>query len=246
MIPPIIHQIWIGPPITVKEKLKFMSTFENVPGFEYRLWTNADIVEKNFPCTYSYIRRLLAASRIVYAKIADLMRYEIIYRFGGFYFDTNMELLKPRALHDLRRFSLVVCNERKTAAYLSNGFFAARAHHEGLKHILYDKLPAVNLSTKANVSTGPYLFVNVLEYKDEHTNILDTVDIYPNGTGPANCRDDCRRRHPKSIAVDHFEYGCSWCIHTKLLQKRVLLVVVFTIILLIAAAITTVVLIKKF
>ena len=44
-----------------------------------------------------------------WSTMADLMKYELIYHHGGFYFDTNIELLKDITHLTNKRF--VVCNE---------------------------------------------------------------------------------------------------------------------------------------
>ena len=81
-----------------------------------RLWGDKDITKQNFPKTYDTIQnvRKYQGEKIKeytkqktmyktkgdpytyskYAQIADLMRYEIVYTEGGYYFDANMFLLK--------------------------------------------------------------------------------------------------------------------------------------------------------
>ena len=67
-----------------------------------------------------------------WAQITDLMRLEIIYSHGGFYFDVNFEILKP--LYNLlnNNYHFVGCNEVprfKNIGFLSNSFFGATKHN---------------------------------------------------------------------------------------------------------------------
>ena len=87
-IPKIFHQIWIGsalPPVLKP----FMNTFKKMPGYKYKLWKNTDLTEQNFPITWPYIQHIMARRKIIYAMIADLMRLEILYHYGGIYVDTT-------------------------------------------------------------------------------------------------------------------------------------------------------------
>ena len=88
-IPKIIHQIWIGD--CVPEKFKgFQETWKKFhPDWEYRLWTQNDILELN-------LRNidLIRQSRNP-GEVADMLRLEILHRFGGVYVDMDFECLAP-------------------------------------------------------------------------------------------------------------------------------------------------------
>ena len=187
-----------------------------VNGFRYKLWKNEDLTEHNFPIMWPYIVILQKANQPM-AMVADLMKYELVYHYGGFYFDINMELLRPERLETLAdKHSLVLCHESTTVGdALSCGFFAAAPKHSALKHVL-DVVKRGTLDLKggfAHTTTGPSLFINILDGSPEHL-MLDTHMIYPfppRWFFKATCTTDCKRRCPYSIAIDHFELGCSWC-----------------------------------
>ena len=67
-------------------------------GWSVRLWTGADVNERNFPMTLATIERGRAYHQLtgenVYSMLVDLMKYEILYHNGGLYLDTNVELFK--------------------------------------------------------------------------------------------------------------------------------------------------------
>ena len=134
-IPRTVHLIWIGgdPPDYLK---LFMKSFEkNMSEFEIKIWGNKDLNKKNFPLTYEYIKKSKKyhgkpmrededlGGHILYnirgepylhskwAQITDLMRLEIIYTHGGYYFDTTFEILKPMYNLFNKKYKFVGCNE---------------------------------------------------------------------------------------------------------------------------------------
>ncbi len=87
-IPRIIHQIWLGGSIPDKF-LAYVKSWQDWEGWEYRLWTEEDLPELNL------INSKLFEEASFYCEKADIMRYEILYRFGGLYVDTDFECLNP-------------------------------------------------------------------------------------------------------------------------------------------------------
>jgi len=88
-IPKIIHQIWLGSPFPKKYEAFRDSWLKMHPDWIYKLWTDSDIEELNLVCKDLY-------NKIPnYGAKADIARYEILYRFGGLYIDTDFECLKP-------------------------------------------------------------------------------------------------------------------------------------------------------
>jgi mannosyltransferase OCH1-like enzyme len=88
LIPKKIHQIWLGS--TVPEKfLRYMATWKKLhPEWEYILWDDHKIAQLHLENRDIYNRA------INYAERSDIARYEILYRFGGLYVDTDCECLK--------------------------------------------------------------------------------------------------------------------------------------------------------
>ena len=88
-IPKIIHQIWIGPKPRPK---KFMDTFRDKhPDFEYILWTEEEMIKRGFK-----LENQQAYDRMTeWCGKADILRWEILYRFGGIYQDADSVCLEP-------------------------------------------------------------------------------------------------------------------------------------------------------
>ncbi|MBA3751394.1 hypothetical protein H0X06_01150 [Candidatus Dependentiae bacterium] len=90
VIPKIIHHIWLGPltpPAVFKESQKSIKKYH--PEWEYKLWTDADI-----PKLKLYNQKFYDLSKN-YGEKADIVRYEILYTYGGIYLDVDFICLKP-------------------------------------------------------------------------------------------------------------------------------------------------------
>jgi len=226
-IPKQVHLIWIG---TAKVPDYFTKYFhksfdENMSEFSLKLWTTKDLTKKNFPKTYSYIQKAKKTHNqpvfeyddgdeyIIldktnkqmlhnkWAQITDLMRLEIIYNHGGYYFDINFEILPTRRKHTLynllgsikKRF--VGCHEIKWSVdepYVSNSFFGATKGNPILKRLLTKSyLDTIDFgSIQIANETGPgYLREGI--YPKDNYHIFPSNYFYPfiedpgfEGSGP--------------------------------------------------------------
>ena len=88
VIPKVFHQIWIGskpPPATAAAFGE--SWLRHHTGWELRLWTDENVPPNlRSECIYRQTTSL--------AQKADILRYEILSRFGGVYIDTDFECLR--------------------------------------------------------------------------------------------------------------------------------------------------------
>ncbi len=85
-IPKIIHQIWLGNPLPELYKI-WMKTWANLKGWEYKLWTDAEAEKFEFthPDLYKNAKN--------YGERANILRYEVLHRYGGLYVDVDMECI---------------------------------------------------------------------------------------------------------------------------------------------------------
>jgi hypothetical protein len=88
-IPKIIHQIWIGP-----KPMPFlhMNGWQQMhPDFEYIRWTEAEFQERNirFECQHRIDEMEEWAGK------ADIMRWELLYRYGGVFLDADSICVSP-------------------------------------------------------------------------------------------------------------------------------------------------------
>ena len=86
-IPKIIHQIWFGntPPSYKEHLLNSVRDICYKNNFDYKLWTNEDLNEDNFPITYKYIQMSIKAGKKNNNKSQKNMRFFVI----SYYYDSN-------------------------------------------------------------------------------------------------------------------------------------------------------------
>ena len=176
-----------------------------MPEFEIKVWGNKDLTKKNFPRTIDYIRKAkrlhgkpmideygekmlnFKLEPLLYSKwaqITDLMRLEIVYNHGGYYFDTTFEILKP--LYNLlnkKKYTFVGCNEIprfKVADILSNSFFGAIKGNHILKRLLSKKkLNKINFHDfQVDFQTGPGYLRSGIQSNDNY-HIFPSTYFYP-------------------------------------------------------------------
>jgi hypothetical protein len=85
LIPRLLHRIWLGSaPIPPKAEDHWASFGRLHPGFELRTWTDAD--------DYSWLRnRELFERASTWTSRSDVLRFELLARFGGVYVDVDVE-----------------------------------------------------------------------------------------------------------------------------------------------------------
>ena len=90
MIPKIIHYCWFGhnplPPLAIK---CIESWRKYLPDYEIKEW-NEDNFDVN---AIPYTKEAYAVKK--YAFVSDYARFWILYKYGGLYFDTDVEVIKP-------------------------------------------------------------------------------------------------------------------------------------------------------
>lgn len=89
-IPKIIHQIWLGSSVPPVYESYMRSWREHHPDWDYMLWTD-DNVNALFPL---YNQEFYDQAEN-YGTKSDILRWELLYRFGGLYVDTDYECLNP-------------------------------------------------------------------------------------------------------------------------------------------------------
>ena len=90
MIPKVIHYCWFGrnplPPLA----LKCIESWKKfLPDYEIKEW-NEDNFDVNM---IPYTKEAYEAKK--YAFVSDYARFWILYNYGGLYFDTDVEVIKP-------------------------------------------------------------------------------------------------------------------------------------------------------
>ena len=100
MIPKIIHQIWLGPK---KRPDQWINTFKidyinKNPEYKYYLWNEENInsLFTNFP-----IYKIIYDLEKTYNGKSDILRYLILYNYGGIYIDADSVWINEKSFDDL-------------------------------------------------------------------------------------------------------------------------------------------------
>ena len=90
MIPKVIHYCWFGKnPLPASAQKCIASWRKYLPDYEIKEW-NEDNFEVN---AVPYTQQSYEVRK--YAFVSDYARFWILYHFGGLYFDTDVEVIKP-------------------------------------------------------------------------------------------------------------------------------------------------------
>lgn len=159
-IPKIVHQIWLGSEVP-KKFSSWMSSWINMQGWEYKLWTDKEVV--NFPLH----NRNLYDNAKDYGEKADILRYEILYQEGGLYTDVDFENINTD-LFDLLNCSfdfyagLEPMEHRQpiNSLLVGNAIFASIPGHPLLERVIADMSVHYNQhgTEWAVMATGPVYF----------------------------------------------------------------------------------------
>jgi hypothetical protein len=88
-IPRLLHRVWLGAAAMPAAHVEFGRGFErHHPGWEMRLWTDADLAELDIP------PELRVRARTP-SELSNVVRFEVLARHGGVYVDTDTESIRP-------------------------------------------------------------------------------------------------------------------------------------------------------
>lgn len=89
-IPHVIHYCWFGGKPVPRSARKCIDSWkEYFPGWEIKQWNESNYDVWKIP----YIAQAYDAKK--YAFVSDYARFDILYQYGGVYFDTDVEVIKP-------------------------------------------------------------------------------------------------------------------------------------------------------
>jgi hypothetical protein len=126
-IPKLIHYVWVGSAPIPEQDQKYIDGWKKLnPDFKICRWSEKDIDLEKYPL----VKTALAEKR--WALAADIIRMYVVYENGGFYLDTDVELLKP--LKDLVKYDAVAGWESNY--WFTTAAFGAKKHSPWIGKIL--------------------------------------------------------------------------------------------------------------
>lgn len=165
-IPKIIHQIWLGGGIPEKY-LPWMNTWkENHPEWTYIVWTDQDLAHLELQ------HRDLLTRASNYGEKADILRLELIDKFGGLYIDTDYQCNRPfDAFHERNLFYASALAIGDCGFPLNNALIGSIPHHPLIDELVRG-LRTASKAHSLSERTGPIYFTRTL---------LNLVARYPEG-----------------------------------------------------------------
>ena len=134
MIPKILHQFWIGDkpaPISLINTWK-----DRHPDWTHIFW-NEEKLAKEFP--HGLVNQKQYDIMPELNGKCDIARYEILYRYGGFFIDADTVCINPIDIHLLQNDSFSCYeNEFERGSLIAAGYLATTKHNELMKHLISD------------------------------------------------------------------------------------------------------------
>ena len=212
MIPPKVHYIWLGK--GQKSNLSHIcinSWKEKLSGYEIIEWS-----EDNLDLDAIALKNRFFAEcrkRKLWAYMADYLRLYVLYREGGIYFDTDIEVKRDFS-DKLAGAKFVIAFELPDS--LMTGFFAAQKGNPAVKEILdyYDRTSFYNADGSMQLTPNPIIFAREtakfgLVFNGQYQEIGDGMRIFPNEVfGGYNVYDMIYTITENTVLVHH--YTASW------------------------------------
>jgi hypothetical protein len=207
-IPKIIHCFWFGnkemPP---PERACVESWRKHCPEYEIKLWNenNYDIAKNR------YMKDAYKHEK--WGFVPDYARLDIIYEHGGFYLDTDVELL--RSLNDFVNYKAVFAFEASNLIAPGLGF-ASVPRNSIIKEMLaqYDNFEFVKPDGTLNLKTSPEYTTEFFEKRGVHINnglqVWNDIVILPSDfLCPINNKSSGIHELTRNTYSIH-KFSCSW------------------------------------
>lgn len=117
MIPKTIHYCWFGGKALPRSARKCLASWHKFfPDYEIKEWSESNFDVNMIPYTAEAYR----AKK--YAFVSDFARFWVTYQYGGVYFDTDVEVIRP--MDDIIAKGAFMGIEAKTSPEQTNTFVA--------------------------------------------------------------------------------------------------------------------------
>lgn len=226
MIPKIIHYCWFGRnPLPELAKKCVESWRKILPDYEIREWNEDNFDVNSIP----YITEAYKCKK--YAFVSDYARFWILYHYGGLYFDTDVEVIRPlNAIIENGPF-MGFENNGATTTGVAPGLGLGVNPGLGLyKEILeyYEGEHFLMTDGKQNLKT---VVLRVTEIMKKHglrdENVFQTVagvNIYPyDYFCPIRITDGKMSITENTVSIHH--YAASWTTPTHRFLRKVILAI---------------------
>jgi glycosyltransferase involved in cell wall biosynthesis len=164
--PRLLHQVWVGPDPAPWEWIQTWK--DKHPAWEHKLWTENDIIDFDLQRLIEY-----CLDQGLYHGVADLVRYEVLYKHGGFFAPGDAECLNPiDELLDIEE-DCFACyqHEKKRPGLISPHLATTKGN--ALMGIMVERLKGKKIVTEPWIETGNQFLTEVVN------EIKYPIKIYP-------------------------------------------------------------------
>jgi len=204
-IPKLIHQIWLGGKFPEGYKNWQKSWKQLHPGWEYVLWTDSAVSQMALVNQVAFRETTNLGAR------SDILRYEILLKYGGLYVDTDFECLQSfDLLHRICDFYTGIPHGKEIL--LNNALIAAAPGHPVIDTCVQSICPTLTSQDPDHVmnTTGPQFFTECF-FRSYLTNpaivVFPATYFYP---FPGHLRN---LRHKNKLAALTYIRPESYAIH---------------------------------
>lgn len=172
-----IHYCWFGHNPKPDIILSCIASWKKyMPEYEIREWT-----EENYDVNQSpFIKEAYEQKK--WAFVSDYARFDIIYHYGGIYFDTDVELLKPIPTEILEKNNFTGF---ETAGKVNPGLVYADIQEGEITKQILDQYNRIHFcfDSKSDSMTVNTIVTSILEplglLRNNHFQVIAGLTIYP-------------------------------------------------------------------
>lgn len=226
MIPKVIHYCWFGHGKMPELANKCIESWKKfLPDYEIKEWNESNFDVKIIPYTAEAYR----AKK--YAFVSDYARFWILYKFGGLYFDTDVEVIKPMDNIISQGPFMGFENNGATTTGVAPGLGLGVNPGLGLyKEILdyYEGEHFVSQDGRLNLETVVLRVTDIMKkYGLKSDNAFQTVagvNVYPyDYFCPIRTTDGKMCMTDRTVSIHH--YAASWTTPTHRFLRKVVLAI---------------------
>jgi len=174
-LPKIIHQIWIGPKKRPDIWMDTVKKFALDFGYEYKLWNDESVSKLKL------VNQKYYDNDPTYHGKADMLRYELLYTYGGVFIDADSVITKPQQLNEL----LEAFNTDAGFGFEIDNVLVCQGVCMSIPNSLFmklciDEIPKRDFKQLPWIATGPRLITELLiRNKDIPITLYKSTVFYP-------------------------------------------------------------------